>query len=60
MTDIVPFAREHGLTYFVFSGVDVRQGMADDDRDAIEKAIRSNPDLSPLYRAETATVYRLR
>lgn len=60
MTDIVPFAHEHGLTYFVFSGVDVRQGMADDDRAAIEKAIRSNPDLSPLYRAKSATVYRLR
>ena len=26
----------------------------------IEKAIRSSPDLSPLYQTETATVYRLR
>ncbi|MBZ5633119.1 MAG: hypothetical protein LAO55_08315 [Acidobacteriia bacterium] len=60
MTDIPPFAREHGLSYFLFAGVDLRQGVANDDRDSIETAIRSNPDLSPMYQAETATVYRLR
>jgi hypothetical protein len=60
MTDIVPFAHEHGLTYFVFSGVDARQGMADDDRDSILEAIRSSSDLAPLYQTETATVYRIR
>jgi len=57
MTDLLPFAREHGLTYFLFAGVDARQGMANEDREAIEKAIQSSPDLSPLYRTETATVY---
>jgi hypothetical protein len=60
MTDIPPFAREHGLSYFLFAGVDLRQGMANDDRDSIETAIRSSPDLNPLYQAETATVYKLR
>jgi hypothetical protein len=60
MTDLLPFAQEHGLTYALFAGVDARQGIADEDRDAVEKAIRSSPDLDPLYQTETATVYRFR
>src|SRR5665213_3515165 len=60
MTGIAPFARAHGLTYFVFAGVDMRQGIANDDRDAIEKTIRSSPDLSPMYQTGTTTVYSIR
>jgi hypothetical protein len=60
MSNFRSFTQEHGLTYFSFSGVDFRQGIASEDRDAIEKAIRSSPDLSPIYQAETAAVYRLR
>ncbi|MCU1339371.1 MAG: hypothetical protein JWO19_4952 [Bryobacterales bacterium] len=58
LTDLAPFARDRGLTLLHFAGVDARQGIADDDRDAIEKAIRSSPDLSLLYRTETAAVHR--
>ncbi|HEY2845077.1 MAG TPA: hypothetical protein VGJ09_15550 [Bryobacteraceae bacterium] len=60
MSNVGPFGKEHGLTYFAFSGVDFREGIGEDDRDAIEKAIRSSPALSPLYRTETAAVYRFR
>jgi len=60
MSNFRAFTVEHGLTYLAFSGVDFRQGIASDDGEAIEKAIRSSPDLSPLYQTETATVYRLR
>ena len=58
MSNVGPFSSEHGLTYFAFSGVDFREGIGSDDRDAIEKAIRSSPDLSPLYQTETAAIYK--
>ena len=60
MSNFRPFTQEHGLTYFAFSGIDFRQGITSDDGYAIQEAIRSNPDLSPMYQAETATVYKLR
>jgi hypothetical protein len=60
MSNIREFTEEHGLTYFSFTGVDFRQGIASDDQDAIEKAILASPDLSPLYQTETAAIYRLR
>ena len=60
MSNFRAFTQEHGLTYFAFSGTDFREGITSEDAYAIQEAIRSNPNLSPLYRAETATVYRLR
>jgi len=60
MSNIRAFTEEHGLTYFSFTGVDFRQGIASNDQEAIEKAIHASPDLSPLYQTETAAVYRLR
>jgi hypothetical protein len=60
MSNFRSFGEEHSLSYLAFSGVDFRQGISRDDRDAIEKAIRSSPDLSPLYQTETAAVYKLR
>ena len=59
MSNFRAFTQEHGLTYFAFSGADFRQGITSDDAYEIQEAIRSNPDLSPLYQAEGATVYRL-
>jgi hypothetical protein len=60
MSNFRTFTQEHGLTYFAFSGIDFRQGITSDDGSAIQAAIRSSPDLSPMYQAETATVYKLR
>ena len=60
MSNFRAFTQEHRLTYFAFSGTDFREGITSEDAYAIQEAIRSNPNLSPLYRAETATVYRLR
>jgi hypothetical protein len=60
MSNVGPFSSQHGLGYFAFSGVDFREGIGDDDRDAIETAIRTSPDLSPLYQTKTAAVYRFR
>jgi hypothetical protein len=60
MSNFRTFTQEHGLTYFAFSGIDFRQGITSSDAYAIQEAIRSSPDLSPLYQAESATVYKLR
>ena len=60
MSNLRTFAQEHGLTYFAFSGIDFRQGITTSDAYSIQEAIRSSPDLSPIYQAENATVYRLR
>jgi len=60
MSNFRAFTLQHGLTYFAYSGIDFRQGITSDDGSAIQEAIKSRPDLSPMYQAETATVYRLR
>jgi hypothetical protein len=60
MSNFQTFSQEHGLTYFVFSGVDFRQGVTSSDAYAIQEAIRSSPDLSPVYQAESAAVFKLR
>jgi len=60
MSNFRAFTLEHGLTYFAFSGIDFRQGITSDDGSAIQAAIKSRPDLSPMYQTETAMVYRLR
>jgi len=60
MSNFRAFSQEHELNYFAFSGIDFRQGISSSDAYAIQEAIRSSPDLSPVYRAETAAVYQVR
>ena len=60
MSNFRTFTQEHGLTYFAFSGIDFRQGITSSDAYSIQEAIRSSPDLSPMYQAESAGVYKLR
>jgi hypothetical protein len=59
-TDVKPFAREHGLSYFEFSGADTSQGVEDESAVAIEAKIRKDPDLNQLYETPAATMYALR
>jgi 4-amino-4-deoxy-L-arabinose transferase-like glycosyltransferase len=54
------FAHEHGLTYFEFAGVDARQGLREEDRDAVASAIPQNPDYAELYKGGPVTIYGLR
>jgi len=60
MSDIKPFARQHGLGYFNFAGVEAAQGINDEDTAAIEKAIRSSADLDPLYQKGNVSVFGFR
>jgi len=55
-----PFARAHGLTYFEFSGVDGRQGIEDEDKAVIERAIPLDPDYAELYKGGPVAIYGLR
>jgi len=59
-TDLKPFARDHGLVYFEFSGADTSQGVDDEAAEDIETKIRNHPDLKPLYGGSTATIYQFR
>ena len=59
-TDLKPFARDHELSYFEFSGADVTQGVDDEAAAAIETKIRNHPDLSSLYETPGATMYAFR
>jgi hypothetical protein len=59
MTDVRPFALEHGLGLFEYSGVDIRQGIRDEDRKTIDVTIRADATLHPLFRNSAATWYRL-
>lgn len=59
-TDLKPFARDHGLSYFEFSGADTSQGVDDEAAADIETKIRNHPDLKPLYGGSAATIYQFR
>jgi len=59
LSDLAPFAREHALSNFVFAGVDIRQGISDDDRQAVEQAIRGAADLSLVCQTGSATIYKI-
>ena len=54
------FAHTHGLTYLEFSGVGAAEGMADEDREAVARAIPQNPDYAELYKGGPVTIYGLR
>jgi hypothetical protein len=60
MSDIKPFARDHSLAYFDFAGVEAAQGIDDEDTAAIEKSIRSSPDLSKLYQKNNVIMFGVR
>jgi hypothetical protein len=54
------YARDHGLTYFDFAGVDVSLGIGDEDTTAINKKIAASPELQPLMQRGKSTVYAVR
>ena len=59
-TDLKPFARDHGLSYFEFSGADTSQGVDDEAATAIEQKILTNVDLSQLYETPAVKMYKFR
>ncbi len=54
------YAREHGLTYFDFAGVDASLGVEGKDVTAIEQKLASDPALQPLMQSGKTMVYAVR
>ena len=59
-TELQPFARDHGLSYFEFYGADPNEGVDAEAAAAIEHGIRTSPELSPLHATPEATLYAFR
>jgi hypothetical protein len=53
------FARQHALDFVYHAGVDFGWAVSDQDRERIDRAIRSHPDLAPVLEDEGATVFRV-
>lgn len=58
--NVVPWARDHSISYVYFTDADLRRDWGDEDRETVEKSIRSNPDLIPVYSRGISTVYQVR
>jgi hypothetical protein len=54
------YARDHGLSYFDFAGVDVSLGVDDDDSAVIVKKLAASEDLTPLLKHGEVTLYGIR
>ncbi len=59
VSNVAPFARRQGADYFDFAGVTMVQGLQDDDKNAIEDAIATSPNLEKLAQYGAATVYEI-
>ena len=57
--DVAAYCRRRGLDYFYFTTEDLSRETGEDDRKAIETAVRQNPELVPVYTAGIGTVYRV-
>jgi hypothetical protein len=57
--DLVPYAKAHGLGYLLINDQDFRREMSDEDRAALEKSIRENPQLERVWMRETSAIYRV-
>lgn len=53
------YCRGRGLKYFYFTTDDLGREVGDEDRQAIEQVIRSDPNLKPIFQYGIGTVYAL-
>ena len=59
LSDIEPFAVQHQLEFFDFAGVELAEGLEDEDRDAISAAVHKNQLLTLLFQQGPATFYQV-
>jgi len=57
--DLAAYCRSRGLDYLYFTTDDPGREVGDDDRAKIAEAVKSNPELLPLFHAGIGTVYRV-
>jgi glycosyl transferase family 87 len=58
--DLAAYCARRGLEYVYFTSEDLSRETGDEDRQAVERIIRSDPALVPIFSAGIGTVYRVR
>jgi len=56
---VAEYCQDRGLQYFYFTTQDLGREVGEDDRAAIERVVRENPALTPIYQYGIGTVYRV-
>lgn len=54
------YCRERGLQYFYFTTQDLAREVGEDERAAIERAVRANQALTPIFQYGIGTVYEVK
>jgi hypothetical protein len=54
------YCKERGLQYFYFTTQDLDREVGEDDRQAIERVVRANTALTPIFQYGIGTVYKVR
>ena len=57
--ELPAYAHDHGAAYVYHTTTDLSRDMRDSDVAPIEEAIRTNPDLTPIYERGIGTIYRV-
>lgn len=58
--NLAAYCASRGLTYVYFTSEDLSRETGDEDRLAVERIIRADPALVPIFSAGIGTVYRVR
>jgi hypothetical protein len=53
------YCRSRGLQYVYFTSEDLEREVGDEDRQAIQRVVRDNRELTPVFHAGIGTVYKL-
>jgi hypothetical protein len=57
--DLANYCRNRGLDYVLFTSQDLSREVGEEDRQAIERVVRENPRLKPVYQGGIVTVYKM-
>jgi hypothetical protein len=57
--DVAAYCRNRHLDYFYFTTGDLDREVGEEDRLAIEQAVRANPQLTPIFQHGIGTVYKV-
>jgi hypothetical protein len=58
--NVAAYCRSRGLTYFYFTTEDLQREAGDEDRQEIERSVRQNPELTPIFSAGIGTLFKVR
>lgn len=58
-SELPAYARDHGAVYVYHTSADFLRDMGEAEAKPVEEAIRSNPELTPIYKRGIGTIYRV-